>query len=147
MSSADKKTEDSPKITDQESRFFFIILLNMEGPLQVNWDTVAEQAGYNSGDVAKVNQEAARCRLGRFWPFPAKTPAKSVKRRAGGSSGRTAKRTKTVMSGNDDDVFEDGVKGSPLAKKKMKSEDGDIKAGVKDEGEDELKDEDEGEAF
>lgn len=29
----------------------------------------------------------------------------------------------------------------------MKSEDGDIKAGVKDEGEDELKDEDEGEVF
>jgi hypothetical protein len=52
---ADKQpAEQKVTCTDQEGRFFFAIIKHMKGKPDIDWEAVADEAGYNSPATAKV---------------------------------------------------------------------------------------------
>ncbi|KAK8025050.1 hypothetical protein PG990_002873 [Apiospora arundinis] len=123
MPSPAKDTAKGLQATDQEARFFFIILSNMKGAPSVDWETVAKQAGYSSSDVArsliasnlKNRSASARSRSVSASPPvpPPASPAtpKVAKRRARNppAGGKVTKRTKVLdaMDDDNDDILWD----------------------------------------
>ncbi|KAK8039594.1 hypothetical protein PG993_008005 [Apiospora rasikravindrae] len=124
-----------PKATDQEARFFFVILKNMKTQPQVDWDAVAKEAGYNSGSTAVTRFGQIKKRLGlttaKYGPSPAKAPTKVTKRGGKSNPVGRAKRTKTVHD-DADDVSDDG-EDFPVVKKEIKAEEEEKKVNMVDE--------------
>ncbi|KAK6844507.1 hypothetical protein PG995_014617 [Apiospora arundinis] len=117
MPSPAKDTAKGLQATDQEARFFFIILSNMKGAPSVDWETVAKQAGYSSSDVARVRFGQIKKRLGLTSGAAPASPAtpKVAKRRARNppAGGKVTKRTKVLDAmddGNDDILWDDDEK-------------------------------------
>ncbi|KAK8078027.1 hypothetical protein PG996_004197 [Apiospora saccharicola] len=133
-----KDTDTSPKVTEQEARFFVSVFKHMEGKVQIDWANVAKETGYNSGSTAQTRFGQMKRRLGvnnsKTGASAANAPARTAKRAANAPASRVTKRTKRAKraeaaSHQESDDDED----SPSVEKTVKADAEDMELDIKEE--------------
>ncbi|KAM0240842.1 hypothetical protein ACHAP5_007768 [Fusarium lateritium] len=125
---------DKKEPTAAEAMLFFSIVKNTRNKADVDWNAVAEEAGFKNADVAKVRFGQVKRKLGisTETSTPARAPTSTPKK---GTGSRVSKTTPRSAKGKgkggkvkkeDVEIFEDEDEEDELVKPSIKNESRDM---------------------
>ncbi|RDL34002.1 uncharacterized protein BP5553_08370 [Venustampulla echinocandica] len=100
MSSEQAPQSDSKGATQKDALFFFHILNNMKNTPEVDWEVVADLAGYNNAGTARTRFGQIKKKLSALSGTPSNTPKapRSSTKQKGGELGSGSNITPTKVT-------------------------------------------------